>query len=166
MSIQYKSFANAVVEYCKEGMNGTAFISTLNNKSCQVVIKEGIIIAVIMGRIKGEAAIAEVEKVGIKGASFNERLHLPYSEDAVIKSNAAILGHADSAQNNNNVSEQSSNASEQSSGPIDLEALLSAEDHLDPEPATSSKKKVDSQDDISDDDLLADILNNVKGSKV
>ena len=76
---------------CEEGRTGTVSIATNNNKSCQIVITNGEIIAVTLARLKGYDAINELLKVGFKRASFNQDLQLPFKEDARIDSSHKLL---------------------------------------------------------------------------
>lgn len=91
MSEQKINFLDTVINYCENGDTGTLFISTKNNKASQIVIKNGEIIAATMGRIKGFKAIVEVEKVGIKGASFTEKTQMPFSAEAYIECSDTVL---------------------------------------------------------------------------
>jgi len=90
MSDEDLSFGDAVLKHCQKGKTGTILISTKNNKACQVVVNDGQISAVVMGRIKGLEAVLEAKKVGVKAESFNER-QLPYTDDAKISSSDEIM---------------------------------------------------------------------------
>ena len=87
------SFTNSVLIHCAERKTGTVFISTHNNKSSQILIKDGEIVAAKTGRLQGNKAIFELESLGIKAVSFNEGMQLKYTEDAMIKSSDAVFNH-------------------------------------------------------------------------
>ena len=78
-------------KHCAEGKTGTISIATNNNKSCQIVLKNGEILAVTMSRLKGLEAVKELLKVGIKRAALNQNLDLPFSEEARIESSDKLL---------------------------------------------------------------------------
>jgi len=78
-------------KHCREGRTGTVSIATNNNKSCQIVITKGEIIAVTLARFQGYDAIEELLKVGFKRASFNQDLQLPFKEAARIDSSHQLL---------------------------------------------------------------------------
>jgi len=90
MSDDDLSFGNAILKHSQEGKTGTVLISTKNNKACQVILNNGEISAVIMGRLKGLEAVLEAKKVGVKAESFNER-QLPFTDDAKINSSDDII---------------------------------------------------------------------------
>lgn len=80
------SFETNIFKHINEGQTGTILIATKNNKSCQVTIKEGEIVAVSMGRFKGYEAATELSKGGIKRAAFNKNMTFPHTAAALIKS--------------------------------------------------------------------------------
>lgn len=80
------SFEKNLFKYIKEEKTGTILIATKNNKSCQVTIEIGEIVAVTMGRVKGYAAAPELSKGGIKKASFNRNMAFPHTKEAFISS--------------------------------------------------------------------------------
>lgn len=91
MSTPKSLLEDNLLKNCSELKSGTVLLSTNNNKSCQIVLKDGKITAVSMGRVKGIPAILEIKDAGLKGASFNERLQLPYTDDAIIDSHDEAL---------------------------------------------------------------------------
>jgi len=88
---QINILTNNLFKPCAEGKTGTIYISTNNNKSCHIAITEGQIIASKMGRKKGLDAISEMNKIGVKGASFSEGMQLNYTNDSKIESSDTVL---------------------------------------------------------------------------
>lgn len=88
---QQEILQDSLFKHCAQGDTGTVFISTANNKSCQIVITNGKIMAVSLARTKGFEAILEMEKVGIKAATYTEEMQLNYTDDAIIDSSEAVL---------------------------------------------------------------------------
>jgi len=66
----------------KKGESGVMFISTNNNMSCQIVIEDGTPIAANMARLKlkGIQAIQALQKIGIRGAAFQNGMKLRYKD--------------------------------------------------------------------------------------
>ena len=74
-------------EPCAKGRTGVVFISTNNNKACQIVIENGELIAAKIQRLKlkGIDAIQELKTLGVRGASFNNGMKIAYSEEDKIE---------------------------------------------------------------------------------
>lgn len=85
------SFEANIFKHIKDGQTGTILIATKNNKSCQVTLENGEIIAVSMGRIKGYEAATELAKSGIKRASFTRNMSFPHTKDAFITSTEKFI---------------------------------------------------------------------------
>lgn len=80
------SFETNIFKHIKDGQTGTILIATKNNKSCQVTLENGEIIAVSMGRVKGYEAANELATSGIKRAAFTRNMSFPHTKDAFISS--------------------------------------------------------------------------------
>ena len=78
-------------KHCEEGKSGMVFISTNNNQACRILIVNGAIVAVNMGAFKGFDALKELEKTGIKQASYKDRMELPYKDEEKIESSDSAL---------------------------------------------------------------------------
>lgn len=76
---------------CDSGKSGTVFIVTNNNKSCQIVLSDGKIVAFSLGVLKGSKAAVELSKVGFKRASFTENMQFPLCPEAEVDSSEVIL---------------------------------------------------------------------------
>lgn len=85
------SFEAGLVKYCESGKSGTILIATNTNKSCQISIEAGEIIAVSMGRLKGYDAAQDLSTGGIKRSSFTENLKFPHTKEAFISSSNKFL---------------------------------------------------------------------------
>ena len=85
------SFEKNLFKHCKEKQTGTILIATNNNKSCQITLEKGKIIAVSMGRIKGDDVARVLYKDGIKSASFSKSMSFPHSIEATINSSRKFL---------------------------------------------------------------------------
>lgn len=88
---QLEILTNNLFKQCEDGKTGTVYISTKNNKSCHIAITDGQIVASKMGRTKGLQAISEMNRTGIKGASFSEGMQLNYTEESSIESSDTVL---------------------------------------------------------------------------
>lgn len=84
-------FENNLFIHCAKEKSGTLSIATNNNKSCQIIINKGEIIAVTMSRLMGIEAIRELLEIGFTRASFNQDLELPFKEEARITSSMNLL---------------------------------------------------------------------------
>ena len=85
------SFEAGLAKYCYEGKTGTLLIATNSNKSCQITIEAGEIIAVSMGRLKGYDATNELISGGIKRSAFTEYMKFPHTKEAFIGSSDKFL---------------------------------------------------------------------------
>jgi len=84
---------NNLFKPCEEGKSGVVFISTNNNRACQIIIENGSLIAANMKRLKlkGIDAIQELKKLGIRGASFNSGMKIPYNDEEKIETGEFAL---------------------------------------------------------------------------
>jgi len=80
------SFATNVFKHIYEERTGTILIATKNNKSCQITLEKGEIIAVTMGKYKGYEVAIQLSNSGIKSAAFNNKLKFPHTKAAFISS--------------------------------------------------------------------------------
>lgn len=80
------SFEANIFSYLNETYTGTILIATKNNKSCQITILKGAIIAVSMGRIKGYEVATKLSEYGIRRASFSQNMAFPHTKAAFIDS--------------------------------------------------------------------------------
>ena len=86
------SFETNLFNIVNEKKTGTILIATKNNKSCQITLEFGEIVAVTMGRIKGyDAAPMLLKSGGIKRASFNVNMVFPHTKDAFISSSEKFI---------------------------------------------------------------------------
>ena len=85
------SFENCIYNHCKNSETGTILIATNNNRSCQISIKEGSVVAATMGRSKAYNVAYELRNDGIKRASFTQNMPFPHSFDAHVKSSQMFL---------------------------------------------------------------------------
>ncbi len=102
-----ETLETSLFKYCLEGKTGTLSIATNDNKSCQIIINNGEIIAVTLARLKGIDAINKLIEVGFSRATFNQDLQLPFKEEARIESSHKLLvslGY-DSYQTNSDIEE-------------------------------------------------------------
>ncbi len=76
---------------CTAKKTGTTILSTTNNKSCQIVIVNGIVSKISFGREKGESALHALLASGLKAGSFMENATLPMGENAIIQSSSSFL---------------------------------------------------------------------------
>lgn len=88
---QLEILQDSLFKHCSEGDTGTIFISTLNNKSCQIVLANGEIKTASLARFKGIEAILEMKEVGIKAATYTDRMQFKHSDDAIIDSSDVVL---------------------------------------------------------------------------
>ena len=92
-----ENFETHLFKHCKEGQTGTILIATNNNKSCQISLENGEIVAVTMGRVKGYEAASELAKGGIKKASFTQNMKFPHTKQAFIGSSEKFINKLDLA---------------------------------------------------------------------
>lgn len=85
------SFETCLFQHCKEGETGTVLIATNNNRSCQISIDKGEVVAVSMGKLKGYEVTTSLLKDGIKRASFTQNMNFPHSKEAFINSGETFL---------------------------------------------------------------------------
>ena len=70
---------NSLFKYCRSGSTGTVFITTENDRSCQIVLNNGNITAASLGDERGFEAIFELKDTSIKQYSFINGLLFPLS---------------------------------------------------------------------------------------
>ena len=85
------SFENCLFKHCNDLQTGTVLIATNNNKSCQITLDKGEIIAVSMGRLKGQAVAQELLTDGIRRSSFTQNMKFPHSVEAQLESSNQFL---------------------------------------------------------------------------
>jgi len=86
------SFQSFIYRHCKNEDTGTILLSTNDNKSCQISMENGDIVAASMARSKGYNVTTELLKTGIRRCSFNKNMDFPHSKDAEIDSSIIFLG--------------------------------------------------------------------------
>ena len=91
MNNSAETLEKILFSYCSQDKTGTILIATTNNKSCQIVLDNGTIEAMTMGRTKGQEVAIELRNAGYKSSSFIEGQKLPFKEEARIDSSADIL---------------------------------------------------------------------------
>ena len=85
------SLENCLFKYCDEFETGTVLIATNNNKSCQITIEKGQIIAASMGRSKGLEVARILLDDGVRRASFTANMQFPHSVESHIRSSDQFL---------------------------------------------------------------------------
>lgn len=85
------SFESCIYKYCGSDQTGTILIATHNNKSCQISIENGDVIAASLGRSKGYQVAKELLNDGIRSASFIDDLKFPHTGVAEIHSSQLFL---------------------------------------------------------------------------
>lgn len=88
---QEQTIRSSLFKHCTEGDSGIVFLTTKNNKACKIFLTEGEVQAVTLGKFTGVDAVLELEKVGLKGASFSDKFNLPYAKSAIINSSENLL---------------------------------------------------------------------------
>ncbi len=86
-----KTLQSCLFKNCYSRKTGTVFITTADNRSCQIVLTNGVITALYLRKILGIKAVLELAKVGFKNCSFTENLQYPLTEDAKIDSSDDVL---------------------------------------------------------------------------
>jgi len=95
---------NSLFKYCRSGTTGTAFITTENNRSCQIVLTDGRITAASSGDKRGLGAVSELQEICIKRFSFIKDMQFPLTVYANIDcSNSALnlLGYSEIKRSDN-----------------------------------------------------------------
>lgn len=85
------SLPNTLYRHCRRGDSGVIFVTTNENKSCKIFLNKGRVVAINMRKHGGEAAPAQLNRVGVKACSFSNRFKLPYSKSDEISSSDEIL---------------------------------------------------------------------------
>ena len=85
------SFERCVYEHCKTNNTGVILIATNSNRSCQISIEKGEIVAASLGRTNGYKVGKELLDDGIKRASFTPNLKFPHAEEAFIDSSEKFI---------------------------------------------------------------------------
>ena len=81
-----------IIGLCRDEKTGTLFLSTRQNKACNIVFEAGRIVAMSYGPVKG-AAVAEIlNDLIIERGRFDETIHLPLGPRAGIGPNTDIFG--------------------------------------------------------------------------
>lgn len=91
LNTQDVSFQNCIYNYCENNETGTILIATNNNRSCQISIENGEVIAASLSRFKGYQVANELRKVGIRKASFTQGVKFPHIGEAKITSSKMFL---------------------------------------------------------------------------
>jgi len=84
-------FEACIFKQCSEKKSGTSYITTNKNRSCQVIIIDGLILAVTIGKQMGFSAVIKLRAEGIKAFSFKEHFQAPYKDEAIIESTREVL---------------------------------------------------------------------------
>ncbi|MCA1778260.1 MAG: hypothetical protein LC637_02405 [Xanthomonadaceae bacterium] len=81
-----------IIGLCRDEKTGTLFLSTRQNKACNIVFEAGRIIAMSYGPVKG-AAVAEIlNDLIIERGRFEENINLPLGSRAGIGPDTDIFG--------------------------------------------------------------------------
>lgn len=88
---QDEIFSECLFKHCDEAKSGAVLITTNDNKPCQIMINDGVIVACTLEQINGTEAAVELKKRGVKVGSFKENLKLPYRIEAFIDSSERVL---------------------------------------------------------------------------
>ena len=83
---------SCLFKYCRSGSTGTVFISTENNRSCQIVLDNGCIKAVSLADKRGFEAISELKETRFNRFYFIKDMQFPLSIYADIICSETVLG--------------------------------------------------------------------------
>ena len=89
--IQITDILSAIFQRCDTKETGTFFISTNNNKSCQIALKNGIIESISLGAIKGSKALTLLKNTQKGRFYFKKNFMLPTLGNAKITSSEEAL---------------------------------------------------------------------------
>lgn len=85
------SFTGTLSKHCSNGDTGVVFVTTNDNKSCKIFLNNGKVDAINLRMNTGEAAPAELNRVGVKGCSFSNRFILPFTKNDEVSSSEDVL---------------------------------------------------------------------------
>ncbi len=89
--IDSQHLETCLFKYCRSGSTGTVFITTENNRSCQIVLNNGCITATSLGDKRGFDAILELKETRINRFSFIKDMQFPLSIYADIICSDTVL---------------------------------------------------------------------------
>ncbi len=82
---------NSLFKHCLEQATGTLFIATEDNRSCQIVLKQGALTKVSYGQDKDHSALNLLKSLNTGRYSFSSNLILPMDDAATIENSAEAL---------------------------------------------------------------------------
>jgi len=85
------SFQSCIYNYCENKQTGTILIATNNNRSCQISIENGEVVAASSGRAKGYQVARDLLNDGVRSASFTEGVKFPHIGEAKVTSSKMFL---------------------------------------------------------------------------
>lgn len=77
--------------HCKKKETGTLFITSSENRSCQVVLKAGEILSMCFGTMMGNEVANSIHKMRVERFSFKKGLVLPMPDQAIVTLSSKIL---------------------------------------------------------------------------
>lgn len=77
--------------HCEEKQTGTLFITNNDNHSCQIVLKEGEVISMALGLLKGDEVLSAIKLMEVTRFSFKKDLVLPMPAETQISSSIEVL---------------------------------------------------------------------------
>ncbi|MEE9425225.1 MAG: hypothetical protein V3V18_09635 [Methylococcales bacterium] len=89
--VETQELFNAIFKCCLEKTTGTFFVATEDNRSCQIVIEQGIVTSSSFSERRGFHAIIELQKLKTARFSFSKNLILPMDDSAKISDSVAVL---------------------------------------------------------------------------
>ena len=85
------SLESCLFKNCTDGHTGTILITTKNNKSCQITLSKGEVIAASMSLFKGFDVTKVLLSTGIDRVKFNKNMTFPHADAALISSSDLFL---------------------------------------------------------------------------
>lgn len=89
--LEITALLGQIVRLCAEQKSGTLFLTTTDNKACQIVFEQGRIIAMAYGTIRGAAVADILPRLVVQASQFNSTLTMPLSSKAKLDDDNSVF---------------------------------------------------------------------------